>query len=77
MNSLFIETSAKTAFGVDRLFKVVAERIIDTLEPCALPASQPAGDSTSGKFARAFNDFMSGKISLYPRKSESQSGCCC
>lgn len=32
MNSLFLETSAKTALGVESVFKEVVEKIIDTPE---------------------------------------------
>lgn len=76
MNSLFIETSAKTAIGVSEAFEEVAKKIINTPELWAPATSPPAGDSTGGNIASAFEDFMSGNVSLYPRKPESQSGGC-
>jgi Ras-related protein Rab-18 len=77
MNSLFIETSAKTAVGVGDAFKEVVEKIIDTPELWAPPPAQPAGGSGGGNSTRPINDSMPGNI--YPNSNEhqSQDGCSC
>lgn len=79
MNSLFIETSAKTAVGVSEAFKEVAEKIIDTPElwAPAPAASQPTGGSAGGNRTRANEDFMPGNINLNSNESQSQEGCGC
>lgn len=77
MNSLFIETSAKTAVGVSEAFKEVAEKIIDTPELWAPVAGQPAGGSASGNRTRANDDSMPGNINLDSNESQSQDSCGC
>jgi len=76
MNSLFIETSAKTAVGVSEAFKEVAEKILDTPELWA-PVTQPAGGSAGGNKTRANDDFMPGSINLNSNEPQSQEGCAC
>ena len=77
MNSLFIETSAKTATGVSEAFKEVAEKIIDTPELWAPATAQPAGTSASGTRTGANDDFMPGSINLNSSESQSQDRCAC
>lgn len=77
MNSLFIETSAKTAVGVSEAFKEVAEKIIDTPELWAPPTSQPASGSASGNRTRANDNSMPGSINLNSDEPQSQDGCAC
>lgn len=77
MNSLFIETSAKTAVGVSEAFKEVAEKIIDTPELWAPPTSQPASGSAGGNRTRQNDDSMPGGINLNSNESQSQDGCAC
>ena len=79
MNSLFIETSAKTAVGVSEAFKEVAEKILDTPELWAPVTSQPAGGSAGGNRARADGDSMPGSINLNSNEPQPQfqEGCSC
>jgi len=77
MNSLFIETSAKTAVGVSEAFKEVAEKIIDTPELWAPPTSQPAGGSAGGNRTRVNEESMPGSINLSSNEPQSQDGCSC
>jgi len=77
MNSLFIETSAKTAVGVSEAFKEVAEKIIDTPELWAPVTGQPTGGSAGGNRTRANEDFMPGNINLNSNEPQSQEGCSC
>ena len=76
MNSLFIETSAKTAVGVSEAFKEVAEQILDTPELWA-PIGQQPGSSTGGNRTRANDDSMPGSINLNSNEPQSQEGCAC
>jgi Ras-related protein Rab-18 len=73
MNSLFVETSAKTAVGVNEAFKEVVEKIIDTPELW----SQPAGGSAGANNTRTNDDFMSNNIYLNPNEPQSQDRCRC
>ena len=77
MNSLFIETSAKTAVGVSEAFKEVAEKILETPELWAPLTGQPTGGSTGGNRTRANDDFMPGNINLNSDGPQSQEGCSC
>jgi Ras-related protein Rab-18 len=77
MNSLFIETSAKTAVGVSEAFKEVAEKIIDTPELWAPVIGQPAGGSAGAKNTRTNDDFMPGNINLNSNEPHSQDSCSC
>ena len=77
MNSLFIETSAKTAVGVSEAFKEVAEKILETPELWAPPSAQPTGGSAGGNRTRANEDFMPGNINLNANEDQSQDGCAC
>ena len=77
MNSLFIETSAKTAVGVSEAFKEVAEKIIDTPELWAPPTAHLAGGSAGGNTTRTNDDFMPGNIDLNSNEPQSQDGCGC
>jgi len=76
MNSLFIETSAKTAVGVSEAFKEVAEKILDTPELWA-PAGQHAGGSAGGNRTRTNDDSMPGSINLGSNEAQLQEGCAC
>jgi len=76
MNSLFIETSAKTAVGVSEAFKEVAEKILDTPELWA-PLDQRAGGSTGGNRARANDNSMPGGVNLNSNEPQLQEGCAC
>jgi len=77
MNSLFIETSAKTAVGVGEAFKEVAEKIIDTPELWAPITSQPAGGSAGGNRTRTNDNSMPGSITLNSNEQQSEDGCAC
>lgn len=77
MNSLFIETSAKTAVGVSEAFKEVAEKILDTPELWAPVTGQPTGGSAGGNRTRANDDSMPGSINLNSTEPQSQEGCAC
>lgn len=77
MNSLFIETSAKTAVGVSEAFKEVAEKILETPELWAPPSAQPTGGSAGGNRTRANEDSMPGNINLNANEDQSQDGCAC
>jgi len=77
MNSLFIETSAKTAVGVSEAFKEVAEKILDTPELWAPVTGQAVGGSTGGNRTRANDDSMPGSINLNSAEPQSQEGCSC
>lgn len=77
MNSLFIETSAKTAVGVSEAFKEVAEKILDTPELWAPVTSQPTGGSAGGSRTRTNDDSMPGSINLTSNEPQSQEGCGC
>lgn len=78
MNSLFIETSAKTAVGVSEAFKEVAEKIIETPELWAPATGQSVtGGSASGNRTRATDDVMPGNIDLNSNEPQSQDGCAC
>jgi len=77
MNSLFIETSAKTAVGVSEAFKEVAEKILETPELWAPPSAQPTGGSAGGNRTRVNEDFMPGNIDLNANEPQSQDGCAC
>ena len=77
MNSLFIETSAKTAVGVSEAFKEVAEKILDTPELWAPATGQQAGGSTGGNRTRTNDDSMPGSINLNSNEPQSQEGCSC
>jgi len=77
MNSLFIETSAKTAVGVSEAFKDVAEKILETPELWAPPPAQHAGGSAGGNRTRANEDSMPGNINLNANEDQSQDGCGC
>ena len=77
MNSLFIETSAKTAVGVSEAFKEVAEKILETPELWAPAAAQPSGGSAGGNRTRANDDFMPGNINLNSNEPQSQESCAC
>jgi Ras-related protein Rab-18 len=77
MNSLFIETSAKTAIGVSEAFKEVAEKIIDTPELWAPATSPPANRYTSRNSTRVSDDSMPGSINLNSDEPQSQDGCSC
>ena len=76
MNSLFIETSAKTAVGVSEAFKEVAEQILDTPELWA-PVGQHAGSSAGGNRTRTNDDSMPGSINLNSNEAQLQEGCAC
>ena len=76
MNSLFIETSAKTAVGVSEAFKEVAEKILDTPELWA-PVGQNAGGSTGRNSTRTNDDSMPGSINLNSNEAQLQEGCAC
>ena len=77
MNSLFIETSAKTAVGVSEAFKEVAEKILETPELWAPATGQSTGGSAGGNGTRANDDFMPGNIDLNSNEPQSQEGCSC
>lgn len=77
MNSLFVETSAKTAVGVSEAFKEVAEKIIDTPELWAPATGQPADSSAGGNRTTTNDDFMPGNINLNSNEPQSQDGCAC
>ena len=78
MNSLFIETSAKTAVGVSEAFKEVAEKILDTPELWApVTPGQNAGGSTGGNRTRVNDNSMPGNINLDSNEPQSQEGCAC
>jgi len=77
MNSLFIETSAKTAVGVSEAFKEVAEKILDTPELWAPATGQHGGGSAGGNRTRANDDSMPGSINLNSNEPQSQEGCAC
>jgi Ras-related protein Rab-18 len=78
MNSLFIETSAKTAVGVSEAFKEVAEKILDTPELWApVTPGQNAGGSTVGNRTRVNDNSMPGNINLDSNEPQSQEGCAC
>lgn len=77
MDSLFIETSAKTAVGVSEAFKEVAEKIIDTPELWTPATGQPTGGSAGRNRTRANDDFMPGNIDLSSGEPQSQEGCSC
>lgn len=77
MNSLFIETSAKTAVGVSEAFKEVAEKILDTPELWAPATGQNRGGSTGGNRNRTNDDSMPGSINLNSNEPQSQQGGCC
>jgi len=77
MNSLFIETSAKTAVGVSEAFKDVAEKILDTPELWAPAVPQSAGGSAGGNRTRANDDSMPGSINLNSNEPQSQEACAC
>lgn len=77
MNSLFIETSAKTAVGVGEAFKEVAEKIIDTPELWAPVTSQSAVGSAGGNRTRTNDNSMPGSINLNSNEAQSQDGCAC
>jgi len=77
MNSLFIETSAKTAVGVSEAFKEVAEKILDTPELWAPVTGQHAGGSTGGNRTKASDDSMPGSINLNSNEPQAQEGCAC
>jgi len=77
MNSLFIETSAKTAVGVSEAFKEVAEKILETPELWAPVTGQSTGGSAGENRTRANDDFMPGNINLNSNEPQSQEGCSC
>ena len=77
MNSLFIETSAKTAVGVSEAFKEVAEKILDTPELWAPVPSQAGSSSAGGNRTRANDDSMPGSINLNSTEPKSEEGCSC
>ena len=62
INSLFIETSAKTAVGVGETFRELVEKILDTPELWASGAGQHAGPNG---------------IDLDSDEPQSQGGCAC
>ena len=77
MNSLFIETSAKTAVGVSEAFKEVAEKILETPELWAPGTGQGTGGSAGGNRTRENDDSMPGNINLDSNEPQSQEGCAC
>ena len=77
MNSLFIETSAKTAVGVSEAFKEVAEKILDTPELWAPVTGQDVGSSAGGNRTRTNDNSMPGSINLNSNEPQSQEGCPC
>ena len=77
MNSLFIETSAKTAVGVSEAFKEVAEKIIETPELWAPATGQSTGSSAGGNRTRVNDDFMPGNINLNSNEPQPQESCSC
>jgi len=78
MNSLFIETSAKTAVGVTEAFKELAEKIIDTPELWAAgPApSVPRGGGGNATRTRTADSAMPGSINLNSNDSDAEGGGC-
>lgn len=83
MNSLFLETSAKTAVGVSEAFQSVVQKILDT--PELWTTSSGTGDKSSRvnnkarPGASSNSQEMPGTINLVdgPENEEYSSGCGC
>ena len=78
MNSLFIETSAKTAVGVAEAFKDVAEKIIDTPELWTTSPTTSGPTSTVGNVnrTRTEDNAMPGSITLTNSGEDASGGGC-
>jgi Ras-related protein Rab-18 len=74
MNSLFIETSAKTAVGVTEAFKELADKIIDTPELWTTPA--PTSGTSAGNRTRTTDSPMPGNINLNDHDNDADGGGC-
>lgn len=75
MNSLFLETSAKTALGVESVFKEVVEKIIDTPELWDTQASSKAGRAANGTGGPSVG-MPGGGVDLGEERDEGGAGGC-
>jgi Ras-related protein Rab-18 len=75
MSSLFLETSAKTALGVEEVFKDVVEKIIDT--PELWESSSKTGSGSSKGTTMSNSTMPGGGVDLTEGSDSAAGGCAC